>query len=157
MRYTCWCETASHALKIDLEPSMNVNLTFSQLLKYRSSGPLKYWQDCQDMLSGYHHMVFVNDCYSKRTRATTTGKITSMHPEAIFLDSWILPYGNSNYLSSLNCSCLVRKLFTTSCFFWRAKKLTTITYRVQTNRYIERHNHALVPRSHHWPSEHREG
>lgn len=104
------------------------------------------------MASSNQNVVIMTDHYSKHSRVTPSGKITSKHLLSALLDSLILTRGIQRPILEDNGVQLDRPFFTTSGFSLGFNKLRTTAHSQQTNNQFERYNRTIVARLPHYVS-----
>lgn len=99
-------------------------------------------------------VVVITDRYSRHTRVIPTVRIAAPLVATILLENWIIPFGASSAIMTVNSLQFVSKVFAALCALLGTGLVTTMKYHPQSNEQIERYSKTLVARLRHDIDEH---
>lgn len=105
-------------------------------------------------ISGNQHVISSIDRYNKLSRAIQVIAIPSRKTAIVFVDVWVISYGNLTHMRTENELQVGTKVFVAVAVRMSAKMMTTTAYHPQTNSQVERFNRKIMVRLQHHVAEH---
>lgn len=104
--------------------------------------------------NGNQYIIFMTDRLSKRSRAMSTGRLSSAHVANVLFDYRIGSHGILVYVLADNKALFSSKLFATLCIMPGVNCLTTTAYQTQTSAPLKEYNDTVVTRRRHYVAKH---